>query len=82
MTYKSRKRLALFVLVIGLPLYIIVAATIMSVMMTQGSRLPMLVELLVYIGLGIGWAFPLKWVFQGIGQPDPAAAPEGSARPD
>lgn len=71
MTYKARKRLSIFVLVVGLPIYIILAVTIMSAMMTQEVRFPMLVELLVYIALGIGWAFPLKWVFKGIGQPDP-----------
>ena len=73
MTYKARKKLALFVLVVGLPVYIIVAATIMSYMMTQEVRFPMAVEFFVYVVLGIGWAFPLKWVFQGIGQPDPDA---------
>ena len=73
MQYKARKRLAIFVLVIGLPVYIIVAATIMSYMLSQEVRFPLLVELVVYILLGVGWAFPLKWVFQGIGQPDPDA---------
>ena len=71
MGYKARKRLALFVLVIGLPVYIIIAVTIMSAMMTQEVRFPIAAELLVYVLLGIGWAFPLKWVFKGIGQPDP-----------
>ncbi|MFQ1702563.1 DUF2842 domain-containing protein [Loktanella agnita] len=73
MTYKARKRLALFVLVIGLPVYIIVAVSIMSGMLNGDIRLPFLVELLIYIALGIGWALPLKWVFKGIGQPDPDA---------
>ena len=67
MTYKARKRLALFVLVVGLPIYIIVAVTIMS----QASRFPIAIELLIYVLLGIGWAFPLKWVFKGIGRDDP-----------
>ncbi|MDX8351230.1 DUF2842 domain-containing protein [Cognatiyoonia sp. IB215182] len=67
MTYKARKKLALFVLVVGLPVYIIIAVTIMS----QASRFPLVVEFLIYLALGIGWAFPLKWVFKGIGQPDP-----------
>ena len=73
MTYKARKRLALFVLVIGLPIYIILAVTVMSYMMTQEVRFPLAVEFFVYVFLGIGWAFPLKWVFKGIGQPDPDA---------
>ncbi len=71
MTYKARKRLAIFVLVVGLPVYIIVAVTIMSYMMAQEVRLPLVVEFFVYVLLGIGWAFPLKWVFKGIGQEDP-----------
>lgn len=71
MTYKARKRLALFVLVIGLPIYIVLAATVMSLMLNQEIRFPVAVELFVYVLLGIGWAFPLKWVFKGIGQPDP-----------
>ncbi len=71
MTYKARKRLALFVLVIGLPIYIVLAVTVMSFMLNQEIRFPVVVELGVYTLLGIGWAFPLKWVFKGIGQPDP-----------
>lgn len=71
MGYKGRKRLALFVLVVGLPLYIIVAVTVMS----QAARLPVAIELLIYVVLGIGWAFPLKWVFKGIGQSDPDEKP-------
>lgn len=71
MTYKARKRLALLVLVVGLPIYIIIATTIMSAMMNQSVRFPLIIEFLVYVGLGIGWAFPLKWIFKGIGQPDP-----------
>lgn len=67
MTYKNRKRLALLVLVVGLPVYIVIAVTIMS----QASRFPMVLELLTYVVLGIGWVFPLKWIFVGIGQPDP-----------
>lgn len=67
MTYKARKRLALFVLVVGLPVYIVFAVTVMS----QASRFPIAIELLVYVVLGIGWVFPLKWVFKGIGQTDP-----------
>jgi len=76
MTFKARKRLALFVLVVGLPIYIVVAATIMSFMLNQEIRFAWPIEVLIYIILGIGWAFPLKWVFKGIGQPDPDAPPE------
>ncbi len=67
MTYKARKRLALFILVVALPIYIIIAVTIMS----QAFRFPKVIEFSVYVILGIGWVFPLKWVFKGIGQVDP-----------
>jgi uncharacterized membrane protein YbhN (UPF0104 family) len=67
MTYKNRKRLALLTLVVGLPIYIVVAVTIMS----QASRFPLVIEFLIYVVLGIGWVFPLKRIFLGIGQPDP-----------
>lgn len=70
--YKTRKRLALLVLFIGLPLYIIVAVNLVGVF----DRPPILLELFIYVALGVMWAFPLKAVFKGIGQPDPEA-PEG-----
>ncbi|WP_342076255.1 DUF2842 domain-containing protein [Yoonia sp. SS1-5] len=67
MGYKARKRLALFVLAVGLPAYIVLAATVMS----EAGRFPKAIEFFIYVALGIGWIFPLKWVFTGIGQPDP-----------
>ena len=54
-------------LLVGLPAYIILAVTIMS----EASRFPKAIEFLIYVVLGIGWAFPMKWVFKGIGQSDP-----------
>jgi len=70
LSYKSRRRWALIILVIGLPIYILLAIAIMS--RTVG-QFPLLIELLIYIALGIGWTFPLKFVFMGVGQPDPDA---------
>lgn len=67
--YKTRKWLALLILVVALPLYIIAAVSIVGLF----ERPPILVELLIYVGLGVIWAFPLKFVFKGIGQPDPDA---------
>lgn len=67
--YKTRKRLSLVVLILGVPLYIIAAVNLMALF----DRPSFLVELLIYIGLGVIWAFPLKAVFKGIGQPDPDA---------
>ena len=65
--YRTRKRLALLILVLGLPAYLIVAVTVVSSL----ERPSILVELAIYVGLGILWAFPFRAVFKGIGQPDP-----------
>ncbi len=71
LSYKARKRWALLVLVLGLPAYIIVAVTITSTL----DRPSILVELGIYVGLGILWAYPLRGLFRGIGQPDPDDKP-------
>lgn len=67
LSYKSRRRWALVVLVLGLPIYILAAAILVSVI----DRPPFLVELAIYVGLGIVWILPFKGLFKGIGQPDP-----------
>lgn len=69
LSYKARRRWALVVLVLGLPIYIIVAITAVAML----GRPSFLVELLVYIVLGIVWILPFKGLFKGIGQADPDA---------
>ncbi len=73
LSYKTRRRLSLLILLIGMPLYVVVAVTLVNML----DRPAFLVELAVYIGLGFLWALPFRAVFRGIGQPDP-----NSARPD
>jgi len=72
LSYKTRRRLSLLILLVGLPLYIIVAVNVVGLF----DRPPIWLELLVYIGLGILWALPFKAVFKGVGQADPEAPPE------
>lgn len=67
LSYKARRRLSLLVLIVGLPLYIIVAVNLIALF----DRPPVLVEILIYVALGVVWAFPLKFVFMGVGQADP-----------
>jgi hypothetical protein len=67
LTYKSRKRWALVILLIGLPVYIVAAVTVIGLL----DRPDLLVELLVYVVLGVIWIVPFKFVFKGIGQEDP-----------
>ena len=72
LSYKARKRWALFALVVALPLYIVVAVNVIDLF----DRPPFLLELLIYVVLGIVWALPLKRLFMGIGRADPDAPRE------
>ena len=72
LSYKTRKRFSLLILVIGVPLYIMAAVSLVSLF----DRPSILVELLIYTGLGVVWAVPLKAVFKGVGQPDPDKPPQ------
>jgi len=67
LSYKARRRWSLVILLIGLPLYIVTAVTVMNWL----GRPSFMVELAVYVALGILWALPFKYVFRGVGQADP-----------
>ncbi len=67
LSYKARRRWSLFILIIGLPLYIIVAVNLVELF----DRPPILVELGIFVVLGILWALPFKFVFKGVGKDDP-----------
>jgi len=69
LTYRTRRRLSLLILLVGLPAYIVVAVTIMNLL----DRPPIWLEVLIYLALGVIWAIPFKMVFRGIGQVDPDA---------
>jgi len=69
LSYKARRRWSLVILLIGLPAYIVTAVTVVNWL----GRPPFLLELAVYVGLGFLWAVPFRFVFRGIGRPDPDA---------
>ncbi|TDL79847.1 DUF2842 domain-containing protein [Palleronia sediminis] len=69
MTYRSKRRWALFILLIGLPVYIVVASSVV----TWLGRPPILVEFAIYMALGVVWALPFRTIFRGVGQGDPDA---------
>ena len=81
LSYRARKRLAILILLVGLPAWVVAAVTLVNWI----DRPSIWVELAVYVGLGVVWALPLRRVFLGIAQPDPEAAnadggPEGPPR--
>ncbi|WP_146587625.1 DUF2842 domain-containing protein [Puniceibacterium confluentis] len=69
LSYKTRRRLSALILLVGLPVYIVVAISVVN----WFGRPPILLELLIYLALGLLWALPLKYVFRGVGQADPDA---------
>lgn len=77
LSYKARRRWSLVILLIGLPAYIVLAVTVMNWL----DRPPFIVELAVYLVLGVAWALPFRFVFKGIGRADPDtdAAPNEKA---
>ncbi len=76
LSYRSRRRLSLVALLVWLPLYIVVAVNLMQWLGRPG----ILVELLIYVGLGFLWMLPLRFVFLGVGRADPDAPGEDSQR--
>jgi len=64
MSYKLKRRLSLFILIVGLPLYVILIVNLIS----SFDRPNFLVELLIYLLSGIVRALPLRSIFRGVGQ--------------
>ena len=76
LSYKARRRWSLVILLVGLPVYIVVAVNVVDLF----ERPPFLVELAVYVGLGILWVLPLKFVFLGVGKADPGTEEEAQKK--
>jgi hypothetical protein len=64
LSWRARRRWSLVVLLVALPAYVVAAVTVMNAL----DRPPLLVELAIYVGLGLAWALPLRFVFHGIGR--------------
>lgn len=78
LSYKARRRWALIILLIGLPVYIVVAVTLADWLRANVYDGPqILIELIVFVVLGILWIVPLKPIFKGVGQADPDSDKRG-----
>ncbi|WP_397542243.1 DUF2842 domain-containing protein [Roseovarius salis] len=73
LSYKARRRWSLVILLIGLPVYIVAAVTVVNLF----DRPPLALEVLVYVVLGFLWMLPFKFVFIGVGREDPDAGKDG-----
>ncbi|MGR3199635.1 MAG: DUF2842 domain-containing protein [Paracoccus sp. (in: a-proteobacteria)] len=68
MNLKTRKRLSILILVVGMPLYVVAAVTLMNWLDGRYGRQPIWVEVVVYVVLGVLWALPFRRVFTGVGK--------------
>ena len=64
LSIKLKKRLSLLILLVGLPVYIVLSITVLNLL----DRPPIIVELGIYLILGIIWALPFKYIFRGVGK--------------
>jgi len=63
-SYRLKKFLAILVLLLWLPFYIVLVLNILALF----ERPSIVVELLVYVIAGVLWALPFKALFKGVGQ--------------
>ena len=72
MTYRTKRILSLLLLLVGLPVYVVVATTVVG----WFDRPHIVLEVAIYVGLGFLWALPFKKVFSGVGRADPDSPPD------
>ena len=66
LSWRARRRWSLVILLVGMPLYIVAAVSLVALFDRPGIVL----EFAIYVGLGILWALPFRKVFRGIGKPE------------
>jgi len=59
---------ALVALLIGLPAWIVAAASLAGWIESRWGRLPFAAELALFVALGLVWIVPLRRLFRGIGR--------------
>ena len=77
LSYRARRRWSLVILLVGLPAYVVAAATLVGLF----ERPPIWAELGIYVGLGLLWALPFRAVFRGIGKPETGTGQPETERP-
>lgn len=67
LSYKARRRWSLFILLVGLPVYIAAVWFLLSLL----ESWPIWLQIVICLLFSILWAFPLRRVFLGVGKADP-----------
>lgn len=76
LSWKSRRRWSLFILLVGMPVYIVVAVSLLNML----DRPPFWLELIAYVVIGVAWILPFRLMFRGVGQADPDTDEENGNR--
>lgn len=71
--YRTRRRLALLILLVGMPLWIVLSVSAVNWMDARFGRQPFWIEVSIYVALGLVWILPFRSIFRGVGKADPEA---------
>lgn len=75
LSHAARRRWSLVILLVGLPVYVVVAVNVVE----WFDRPGVLVELAVFVALGVVWVLPFRAVFLGVGREDPGDGDAGGS---
>jgi hypothetical protein len=73
LSWRARRNWSMVVLLVGLPVYIVVAVTLVDALRERLGRPAWILEILIFVLLGVVWALPFRSLFRGIGRDDPNA---------
>ena len=71
LSYRARRVWTYVILLVGLPLYVVLAITLTDRVREALGRPAWWLELGIFVGLGLLWALPFRAVFLGVGREDP-----------
>jgi hypothetical protein len=71
LSYRARRAWSLVILVIGLPIYVVLAVSLVNWAEGLYGRPVWWLEFVIYVALGVVWALPFRSIFRGIGRDDP-----------
>ncbi|TNC63551.1 DUF2842 domain-containing protein [Rubellimicrobium roseum] len=75
LSYRARRIWTYVILLVGLPVYVVLAVTLADWARERLGRPAWWLEFVIFVGLGLLWALPFRSVFRGVGREDPDKTP-------
>lgn len=73
LSHKARKRWSLVILLIWMPVFVVLSVSVLNWLFPDPlAGPPILVELAIYVGLGLVCFLPFRRIFLGVGRADPS----------